>query len=144
MGTIIVGGVIEKNGKFLLIQEAQEKCRGKWSIPAGHLDPNENIFDAAKREVFEETGCKVELTGILQIGNKVLENDIWMSVIFSTNLLEENIVYDKSEILDAKWFSYEELLNMKDELRSYDWIINSVSAFIENKGVDTSIVKIIK
>ena len=144
MGTIIVGGVIEKNGKFLLIQEAQEKCRGKWNIPAGHLDPNENIFDAAKREVFEETGCKVELTGILQIGNKVLENDIWMSVIFSTNLLEENIVYDKSEILDAKWFSYEELLNMKDELRSYDWIINSVSAFIENKGVDTSIVKIIK
>lgn len=80
----------------------------------------------------------------MQIGNKVLENDIWMSVIFSTNLLEENIVYDKSEILDAKWFSYEELLNMKDELRSYDWIINSVSAFIENKSVDTSIVKIIK
>lgn len=144
MGTIIVGGVIQKNGKFLLVQEAQEKCRGKWNIPAGHLDPNENIFDGAKREVFEETGCKVELTGILQIGNKVLENDIWMSVIFSTNLLEENIVYDKSEILDAKWFSYEELLNMKDELRSYDWIINSVSAFIENKSVDTSIVKIIK
>ena len=80
----------------------------------------------------------------MQIGNKVLENDIWMSVIFSTNLLEENIVYDKSEILDAKWFSYEELLNMKDELRSYDWIINSVSAFIENKSVDISIVKIIK
>lgn len=67
-----------------------------------------------------------------------------MIVIFSTNLLEENIVYDKSEILDAKWFSYEELLNMKDELRSYDWIINSVSAFIENKSVDISIVKIIK
>lgn len=144
MGTIIVGGVIQKNGKFLLVQEAQVKCRGKWNIPAGHLDPNENIFDGAKREVFEETGCKVELTGILQIGNKVLENDIWMSVIFSTNLLEENIVYDKSEILDAKWFSYEELLNMKDELRSYDWIINSVSAFIENKSVDISIVKIIK
>ena len=80
----------------------------------------------------------------MQIGNKVLENDIWMSVIFSTNLLEENIVYDKSEILDAKWFSYEELLNMKDKLRSYDWIINSVSAFIENKSVDISIVKIIK
>ena len=47
--------------------------QGKWNILAGHLDPNENIFDGAKREVFEETGCKVELTGILQIGNKVLE-----------------------------------------------------------------------
>ena len=127
MGTIIVGGVIEKDGKFLLVQEAQEKCRGKWNIPAGHLDPNENIFDGAKREVFEETGCKVELKNVLQIANKVLENDIWISVVFSTDLLEENITYDNSEILDAKWFSYEELLNMKDELRSYDWIINSIS-----------------
>ena len=144
MGIIIVGGVIEKNGKFLLVQEAKERCRGKWNIPTGHLEPNENIFEGAKREVLEETGCKVELTGILQIGNRVSENDVWMSIIFSTNLLEENIVYDKSEILDAKWFSYEELLNMKDELRSYDWIINSISALVENKGVDTSIIKIIK
>ena len=102
METIIVGGVIEKNGKFLLVQEAKEKCRGKWNIPAGHLDSNENIFEGAKREVLEETGCKVELTGILQIGNRVSENDVLMSVIFSTNLLEENIIYDKSEILDVK------------------------------------------
>lgn len=144
METIIVGGVIEKNGKFLLVQEAKEKCRGKWNIPAGHLDSNENIFEGAKREVLEETGCKVELTGILQIGNRVSENDVLMSVIFSTNLLEENIIYDKSEILDVKWFSYEELLNMKDELRSYDLIINSISALIENKGVNTNIIKIIK
>lgn len=144
MGTIIVGGVIEKDGKFLLVQEAQEKCRGKWNILAGHLDPNENIFDGAKREVFEETGCKVELKSVLQIANKVLENDIWISVVFSTDLLEENITYDNSEILDAKWFSYEELLNMKDELRSYDWIINSISNLVENKGVDINIIKIIK
>ena len=144
METIIVGGVIEKNGKFLLVQEAKEKCRGKWNIPAGHLDSNENIFEGAKREVLEETGCKVELTGILQIGNRVSENDVLMSVIFSTNLLEENIIYDKSEILDVKWFSYEELLNMKDEIRSYDLIINSISALIENKGVNTNIIKIIK
>lgn len=94
--------------------------------------------------MLEETGCKVELTGILQIGNRVSENDVLMSVIFSTNLLEKNIIYDKSEILDVKWFSYEELLNMKDELRSYDLIINSISALIENKGINTNIIKIIK
>ncbi len=144
MGIIIVGGILEKDGKFLLVQEAQEKCRGKWNIPAGHLDPNETIFEGAKREVFEETGCKVELTGVLQIGNKVLENDTWMSVVFSTELIEENISYDKSEILNVKWFSYEELLNMKEELRAYDWIINSISNFIENKGTEIGIVKIIK
>jgi ADP-ribose pyrophosphatase YjhB (NUDIX family) len=141
MGTVIVGGVIEKNGKFLLVQEAQEKCRGKWNIPAGHLDPNETIFDGAKREIFEETGCKVDLTGVIQIGNRILENDIFVSIVFSTKLLDENIHYDKNEILDVKWFTYDELLNMKEELRSYNWIINSVKAIIENKISDINLVK---
>ena len=51
MGIVIVGGVIEKDGKFLLVQEAKEKCRGKWNIPAGHLDPNETIFDGLKEKL---------------------------------------------------------------------------------------------
>jgi 8-oxo-dGTP pyrophosphatase MutT (NUDIX family) len=45
---VIVGGVVEKDGKYLLVQEAQEKCRGKWNLPAGHLDPNETIFGLRK------------------------------------------------------------------------------------------------
>ena len=141
MGIIIVGGVIEKDGKFLLVQEAQEKCRGKWNIPSGHLDPNETIFDGAKREVKEETGCIVELTGVLQIGNKVLENDAFVSIVFSTKLLEEKIKYDPEEILDIKWFTYEELLDMKEELRSYNWIINSITALKDNKISDIDLVK---
>lgn len=144
MGTIIVGGIVEKNGKFLLVQEAKESCRGKWNIPAGRLVPNETILEGAKREVFEETGCKVELTGVLQIGNRTSENDTWISVIFSTNLIEENITYDESEILDVKWFSYEELLDMKEELRDYDWITNSISNFIENKCAEIDIVKVMR
>lgn len=144
MGIIIVGGIIEKDGKFLLVQEAQEKCRGKWNIPAGHLDPNETIFEGAKREVFEECGCKVEITGVLQIGNKVLFNDTWVSVIFETKLVEENIKFDKNEILDVKWFTYEEILSMKEDLRAYDWITNAISSYVEKKISDIDIVKVIK
>ncbi len=144
MGTIVVGGLIEKDGKFLLVQEAKEKCRGKWNLPAGRLALNETVLDGAKREILEETGCTVELTKILEIGNRIAENNIWLCIIFATTLLEENIVYDKNEILDVKWFSYEELLNMKNELRSYDLIINSISAFVYNKSVDIDVIKIIK
>lgn len=144
MGTIIVGGIIEKDGKFLLVQEAKEKCRGKWNIPAGHLDPNETIFDGAKREVFEECGCKVELSGVLQIGNKVMGDNSWVSVVFSTNLLEDNIKFDKNEILDVKWFSYEEILDMKNELRTYDWITDAITRFVNNRIHSIDIVKIIK
>ena len=32
--------------------------RGAWGIPKGHVEENENVFDTAKREFFEETGIK--------------------------------------------------------------------------------------
>ena len=144
MGRIIVGGVIEKDGKFLLVQEGKESCRGKWNIPAGHLDPNETIFEGAKREVFEECGCRVELTGVLNITNRVMKDDVFVGIVFETKLVEENIKFDKDEILDVKWFTHEEILEMKDELRSYDWITNSITACVDKKVYDLDIVKIIK
>ena len=141
MGKIIVGGVIEKDGKFLLVQEAQEKCRGKWNIPAGHVDTNETIFEGAKREVFEECGCKVELSGVVNIANKVLQDDTFVGIVFSTKLIEENIKFDTGEILDVKWFTYEEIINMKEELRDSNWIMNSVSAVKNNKISDINIIR---
>ena len=142
MGKIIVGGVIEKDGKFLLVQEAQEKCRGKWNIPAGHLDPNETIFEGAKREVFEECECKVELTGLINITNKILQDDTFIGIVFSTRILEDNIKFDTDEILDVKWFTYEEIIDMKEKLRDSKFIINSISAVKENKIADLNIVKL--
>lgn len=143
MVSVVVGGVIEKDGKFLLVQEAQERCRGKWNLPAGHLDPNETIFDGAKREIKEETGCSVELTGILQIGNRVSENDVFIDVIFSTKLIDENIEYNPSEILDVKWFTYEEILNMKEELRTYNLLMGSITSQKDNKIGDINLVQML-
>lgn len=125
---VIVGGVIEKDGKYLLVQEAKEKCYQKWNIPAGHLDFNESIKQGAIREIKEETGCDVDLTGILYIANRIMEDDIWIMIIFSTKLVNENIVYDKNEILDVKWFNYDEVMNEMDEkLRGIEYIKTSIN-----------------
>lgn len=56
MTNIVIGGLIEKDNKFLLVQEAKENCKGKWNIPAGHIEVNESVIDCLKREVKEETG----------------------------------------------------------------------------------------
>ena len=120
---VIVGGVIEKDGKVLLVQEAQKRCYGKWNIPAGHLDFNETIMQGAIREIKEETGCDVELTGVVGIQNRVLEDDIFIQIVFSTKLINENIKYDKNEILDVKWYDYNDIINnMDNELRDLNFV----------------------
>lgn len=143
MGKIIVGGVIKKDNKYLLVQEAQEKCRGKWNIPAGHLDPNETVFEGAKREIFEESGLEVELTGIALIGNRVMEDDELLGLVFSTEITGGEIKINPREILDIKWFTYDEILNMKDELRTYNLIVNSITAVENNNTVSLDIIEMI-
>ena len=144
MGIITVGGIVRKNNKYLLVQEAQEQCRGKWNIPAGSLDPNENIFDGAIREVLEECGYNVKLTGIAYIGNRVIKDDEWLSVIFSSEIIDGDIKLDPEEILDAKWFSFDEIIKMKDELRYYDWIVDEMTAVENNTISSIDIIRVIE
>lgn len=140
---VIVGGVVEKDGKYLLVKEAKEKCRGKWNLPAGHLDQGETIFDAAKREVKEECGLDVELTEVCQIGNIKLENDLFISIIFSTKVLGGSIKFNPDEILDAKWFTYEEILAMKDQLRDTGLILGAIDNTRNGIVASMDIVKLL-
>ncbi|MBQ9318916.1 MAG: NUDIX domain-containing protein [Bacilli bacterium] len=139
---IIVGGIIEKNGKYLLVQEAKEKCHGKWNIPAGHLENNESLIEGAKREIYEECGCSVEITGILKLGNFVLSDDNVALFAFKTDLLDDSINYNTQEILAVKWFTYDEILEMKNELRDYDWITSVIKNNEEGYNINLDYLRI--
>lgn len=132
MATIIVGGIVKKDGKYLLVQEAKKECKGKWSIPAGHLEPNETIVEGAKREILEECGLEVEITGILH----VRKNSEWVNIAFSTNIIGGEIRFDKKEILDAKWFSLDDIINMKQDLRDLDWMLKAIIDCENDKIID--------
>ncbi len=44
----------------------RNKQRTTWELPGGHIEPNESVNDAAKRELFEETGAiEFKLTALL-------------------------------------------------------------------------------
>ncbi len=131
---IIAGCLIVRNNKVLMVREAKKKCYGQWNFPAGHVDELEKITDAAIREVLEETGCKVKLTGVLPICTATGKNGERLMVRFTADIIEENIKFDTEEILDVKWIDIEDVKNMKrEELRGYDISIHFIKDFEENK-----------
>ena len=141
---IIVGEIIEKDNKILMVKEAKKKCYGKWNVPAGHLEDGETIFEGAIREIFEATGCKVRLKNMLPIMSGELENTTFMIITFTTELLEEKISFNKDEILDVKWISKEELENMGcEDLRDEKLIIKTLEMLRKNKIYPLDIIEIL-
>ena len=57
MWALTVAAIIERQGRFLFVEEA-DKVSGLPVInqPAGHVDPGESLIEAVRREVREETG----------------------------------------------------------------------------------------
>lgn len=141
---VVTGGILEKDGKFLLVQENKTICKGKWNLPAGGLDRNESLIEGAKREIYEETGCEVEITGILEIVNEILEGMNIVCFFFDTKIISENIKADGEEISNVKWFTYEEIINMKDQLRADGYFLSTIKNKIDNKIQSTEIIKSIR
>ena len=48
------GIVLNKKNKILIVNQNYDS----WSLPKGHVDPGETILEAAKREIYEESGVR--------------------------------------------------------------------------------------
>lgn len=61
---VTVATVVVRDGRLLVVEE---QVRGELVInqPAGHLEPDESLLEAALRETLEETGWEVELTAFI-------------------------------------------------------------------------------
>ena len=65
---VAVNGMIHRGGKFLIVKRNDEEIAfpGKWQIPGGKLEAEENCKDCLMREVMEETGLKVKNLKLLK------------------------------------------------------------------------------
>ncbi len=123
---IVAGVVLEKDGKYLLVQENHfdPKVYGLWNFPAGRVDEGDTIEETAVKEAKEEAGYDVELVRKLDIFQDNAKSPVKHA--FEAKIIGGKLEWPKNEILDAQWFTFEEIENMKDKLRG-NWVIESIN-----------------
>lgn len=75
---MVVGCVIEHDGKILLARRGIEPRKGYWNLPCGFLENDETVQEGALREVLEETGMTVDLGNLLTVYNVVNARQVYL------------------------------------------------------------------
>jgi ADP-ribose pyrophosphatase YjhB (NUDIX family) len=58
------GVILIEDGELLWVERKFDPRKGKWTLPAGFVEYGEHVEECAVREMKEETGIEVELTGL--------------------------------------------------------------------------------
>ncbi|MGM0845661.1 MAG: NUDIX hydrolase [Bacillota bacterium] len=106
---------VESTYKVLLLKRNSEILRDIWCYIGGSIEAGEKAWEAAVREIHEETGI-TEMT--LYTSNTFdqfyspQENYIYMAPVFVGYVDEKQEVFLNNEHSDFKWLSFEEALEM--------------------------------
>lgn len=109
-----VSTLIERNGKILFVREKKPQAYGKYNLPGGHLELGEDIIAGAKREVKEEVGFAVELTGFLGVFEGASDNHYINFVFYAQAKAGDTPRPQADEILDCHWLTAAEIEAMAD------------------------------
>lgn len=102
----------DKEGRCLLIKRSA-KSRGnpgRWDLPGGKVEKGEDFEAALKREVHEETGLSIEITGVLGACESESE-DRKIAYLFMKGTAEPGEIKLSDEHEDFAWVSENELPN---------------------------------
>ena len=78
---------------------------GTWTMPGGKLHFGEELVEAAKREVQEETGLEAKNLEIISITNDIVPDAHFVTIGFFCREFEgEPRVMEPNEITEWQWF----------------------------------------
>jgi 8-oxo-dGTP diphosphatase len=106
-GIPAASALVFRGGRLLLVRST--RTREHWAFPGGKSEPGETPEQTAVREVREEVGLDIEVTGA--IGRYVLPSG-YAIACFSATAGGTGLTVDSSEILEARWFTPQESLQL--------------------------------
>lgn len=103
----VVVGIVEKDGKILMIKRAKKEGNLEWAFPGGKVEENETKENACIREVYEETGINVQIKEI--IGQRIHpDTQVKLTYFLCSYLNGEIKLLDKTEIVDVEYKNIKE------------------------------------
>lgn len=122
----VAGLVTNHKNEVLLVKNPR---RG-WEFPGGMVEPGETLQEALIREIFEESGIHVAITGFIGV-YKNIESDI-VNLDFCCKY-ESGIPTTSDESLEVGWFQMDKVIDMMEnplyEVRIKNMISKSSNMF---------------
>jgi len=110
------GALIVHGKKLVLVKRGVQPGKGKWSIPGGAVELGENVRDAVRREVKEETGLDIEMVEDrpMDVVDNILTDDEGR-LRFHYVLLQflaqpgNDVLKPAGDVVDARWVALKDV-----------------------------------
>ena len=102
----------EKNDILFIRNRRYTVGHLEWEIPAGRIEPGEDMEAAAEREAKEETGCELQNLKFLCSQNPCNGMSDAIVHVFAARVSAENQMLDTDEISSKRWFTKAEYMQL--------------------------------
>lgn len=115
---VTVATVVQAEGHFLVVEE-MVRGRATWNQPAGHLEANETLLQAASRELYEETGLEGVPQAFLRLHQWIApDNTPFLRFLFVLDLPKMLPTWPQDRDIDRCWWLTPDALLASKKLRS--------------------------
>ncbi len=115
---VTVACLVQAQGKLLVVEERVDD-RATWNQPAGHLEADETLQEAAQRELYEETGIRSAPDYFLGVQQWIApDNTPFVRFLFGVDLPEMLPATPQDSDIDCCWWLTPEQILTSNQLRS--------------------------
>lgn len=115
---VTIACLVQARGALLVVEERVNGI-ATWNQPAGHLEADETLHEAASRELFEETGIRAEMQYFIGINQWIApDNTPFVRFLFGVDLDDIQPTAPQDSDIDCCWWVAPEQILSASNLRS--------------------------
>ena len=102
--------LVKRDGRYLVLKRGLEPYRDRWELPGGFVEAGESPTEAVRREIFEETGLRVETPSIIgAYTSRYGDDGKWTVDVAFHCLASPGDLSLSAESADAAWVAIEQM-----------------------------------